>query len=93
MNKAQLVAAISRDCGLTKVDINRVLDSFINHVTRALKKNEFVKLVGFGTFLITKRQPRRGCNPQSGAPIRIAGGRVPRFAPGKELKRAIKSKS
>jgi DNA-binding protein HU-beta len=91
MNKAELVAAISKDCGLTKVDVNGVLDSFVSHVTRSLKKGERVTLVGFGTFLISRRKSRRGCNPQTRAPIRIAGGRVPRFAPGKELKGAIKS--
>jgi DNA-binding protein HU-beta len=91
MNKAELVGAISEDCGLTKVAVNRVIDSLVFHVTRSLKKGERVALVGFGTFMVSRRKSRRGRNPQTGQLMRISGGRVPRFAPGKDLKKAIKS--
>ena len=90
MNKAELIARIARDTGLTKADATRVVDALIDNVTRALKKGEKVTLVGFGTFGVSKRKARAGRNPQTGAPIRIGARRVPKFTAGKELKDAVK---
>ena len=90
MNKGQLIARIAKDAGLTKVDANKAVDALLDNVTRTLRKGEKVTLVGFGTFLVGKRRARTGRNPQTGAPIKIAACRVPRFAAGKELKGAIK---
>jgi DNA-binding protein HU-beta len=89
MNKAEIVARMAKESGLTKADANRALDAFLDNVTRALKKGEKVTLVGFGTFLVGRRRARTGRNPQTGAPIKIAARRVPRFAAGKELKDTV----
>jgi DNA-binding protein HU-beta len=90
LNKAQLVARIARDAGLTKSDANRAVDALIDNVTRSLKKGEKVTLVGFGTFSVFKRRARTVLNPRTGAPIRMAARRVARFAAGKELKDSVK---
>jgi DNA-binding protein HU-beta len=49
-----------------------------------------VTLVGFGTFSVSRRKPRKGKNPRTGQPMHVAGGRTPRFKPSKELKRAVR---
>jgi DNA-binding protein HU-beta len=49
-----------------------------------------VTLVGFGTFSVARRKPRKGKNPRTGQPMHVAGGRTPRFKPSKELKRAVR---
>jgi DNA-binding protein HU-beta len=49
-----------------------------------------VTLVGFGTFSVGRRKPRKGKNPRTGQPMNVAGGRTPRFKPSPELKRAIR---
>jgi DNA-binding protein HU-beta len=90
MNKAEIVARISKDTALTKADVNRALDALLDHVTRTLKKGERVTFVGFGTFIVTKRRARTGRDPRTGAPLKIGARRVPRFVPGKELKAEIK---
>ena len=89
MNKAEIVARMAKDSGITKADANRALDAFLENVTRALKKGEKVTLVGFGTFLVGRRRARTGRNPQTGAPIKIGARRVPRFAAGKDLKDTV----
>jgi DNA-binding protein HU-beta len=89
MNKAEMIASVAEDTGLTKADVGRCLDSLVEQVTKALKKGDRVALVGFGTFGVSKRKARAGRNPQTGAVIKIAARRVPRFAPGKELKAAV----
>jgi DNA-binding protein HU-beta len=90
MNKAQIVARVAKDTGLTKADANRILDALVANVSRALKKGEKVTLVGFGTFILAKRKARAGRNPQTGALLKIAARRVPRFVPGKDLKDFVK---
>jgi DNA-binding protein HU-beta len=90
VNRAEIVARIARDCGLTKADADRALGAFLDNVSRSLKKGEKVKLVGFGVFDVYRRKPRAGRDPYTGAPIRIPGRRVTRFTAGKELKALVK---
>ena len=90
MNKAELVEAMTKVTGLTKSDTEKSLDAFIEVVTKNIKKKEGVKLVGFGTFVVSNRKARVGRNPQTGEEIRIPARRVPVFRPGKELKDAVK---
>jgi DNA-binding protein HU-beta len=90
MNKAEIVARIANDTGLTKADVGRCLDAFLAGVSRSLKKGDKVTLVGFGTFAVGRRKARTGRNPQTGARIKIAARRVPRFTAGKNLKAIVK---
>jgi len=85
MNKAELIAKIAEDAGITKTQANDALDSFTETVTKSLKKGDKVTLVGFGTFSVTKRAARNGRNPQTGATIKIKAKKVAKFKPGKEL--------
>jgi DNA-binding protein HU-beta len=89
MNKAELVARIARDTGLTKADAGRAVDALVDNVTRALRRGEKVKLVGFGVFGVMRRKARNVRNPRTGIPLRIVARRVPRFTAGKELKEAL----
>jgi DNA-binding protein HU-beta len=93
LNKAQLVARIARDTGLTKSDVLRVVDALLGSVARSLRRGESVKLVDFGSFLVSRRRARQGHNPYTGQPIRIPARRWPRFAPGKALRQAVREGS
>ena len=90
MNKADLIEKMSKDARISKTAAGKTLDSFVDGVTKALRKNERVALVGFGTFSISRRKARVGRNPQTGEEIQIKARRVARFRPGKELAAAIK---
>ena len=85
MNKAELIAQIAEDAGVTKTQANAALDSFVEAVTVTLKKGGKVTLVGFGTFSVSKRAARNGRNPQTGAVIKIKAKKVAKFKAGKEL--------
>ncbi|MGH2552757.1 MAG: HU family DNA-binding protein [Chitinophagaceae bacterium] len=85
MNKADLIAKISEDTGITKTQANAALDSFVEAVTKTLKGGGKVTMVGFGTFTVSKRKARKGRNPQTGAEINIKARKVARFKAGKEL--------
>ena len=86
MNKAQIVSRVARDTKMTKVRTLRVVDCFLDQISRALKKGDRASLVGFGTFTVARRRARRGRNPQTGAPINIPARRVVRFSAGKTLR-------
>jgi DNA-binding protein HU-beta len=85
MNKAELIAKIADDAGITKTQANDTLDSFVEAVTKTLKGGGKVTLVGFGTFTVSKRAARNGRNPQTGEVIKIKARKVARFKAGKEL--------
>lgn len=90
MNKADLVATISKDAGITKDKANTAIDSLVGSITKGLKKGGRVTLVGFGTWYTSKRKARTGRNPQTGETIQIKAKRVARFKAGKELETAVK---
>lgn len=89
MNKGELVNAIAKSTDVTKADTERVLNGFVETVTKSLKKEETVLLVGFGTFSVKRRPRRKGHNPQTGESIMIKASRVPMFKPGKKLKDVV----
>jgi DNA-binding protein HU-beta len=89
MNKAELIAQIADEAGITKTQANTALDSFVGAVTKTLKKGDKVTLVGFGTFSVSKRQARNGRNPQTGEVIKIKARKVARFKAGKDLAERI----
>ena len=90
MNKAELIAAIAGDAGVSKSAAEKALNSFTENVTAALKKGERVALVGFGTFAVQKRAERNGRNPQTGASIKIPARKIVKFSAGKALKDSVK---
>jgi DNA-binding protein HU-beta len=85
MNKADLINKIADDTGITKTQANAAIDSFTEAVTKTLRGGGKVTLVGFGTFLISKRKARKGRNPQTKEEITIKARKVARFKAGKEL--------
>jgi len=92
MNKAELVEAISKRTGGTKVSVETTLDAFLDTVTGVLSKGESVALVGFGTFSMSRRAARKGRNPATGAEIRIPAAKVAKFSSGARLKKAVNKK-
>jgi DNA-binding protein HU-beta len=90
MTKAELVAKMANASGVTKVAAERALDGCLAGIRTSLRRGEAVTLVGFGTFLVGRRRPRRGRNPRTGALITIAAAKVPRFRPSRALKTALR---
>ena len=89
MNKSELVDAMSQDAGVTKADAARILESFMNTVTGALKKGDQVVLTGFGSFSTGDRAARTDRDPRTGKEIQIRAARVAKFKVGKLLKEAV----
>ena len=86
MNKAQLVAQISKRSELTKKDIQAALTSLQKVITKSLSVGDQVQINGFGTFALSYYPARTGRNPQTGESIEIEGANKPVFKPAKALK-------
>ncbi len=89
MNKGDLIEKISADANVSKTQAGSALDSFIGAVQKTLKEGGKVTLVGFGTFITTKRKARKGRNPKTGETIAIGARTVVKFRAGKELAEAM----
>ena len=92
MNKTELVQAIAENANLTKVQAKAALDATLDAVTGALKGGDKVALIGFGTFMVVKKNARQGINPATKAKIKIAAKKVVKFKPGAGLAAIVNKK-
>ena len=89
MTKSELIAAVAQKTGLKNTEAAKAVEEVLNLITKAVAKGNDVRLTGFGTFSLIKRTAREGRNPRTGAPLKIAASKAPKFKPGKEFKEAV----
>lgn len=89
MNKQDLISAVAESSGLSKADATKSVEGVFDAITGALKKGDEVRLVGFGTFSVSKRKASTGRNPRTGETMTIAASTQPKFKAGKGLKDAV----
>lgn len=89
MNKSDLISKVASTSGLTKTDAEKAIDATFSSITQSLKEGNEVRLIGFGTFAVANRAATEGRNPRTGAPLKIAATRLPKFKAGKQLKDAV----
>ena len=92
MNKTESVAAMAKETNLSKKDVEDVLKSFVDVVSKELKNGGKIQLVGFGTFEVSERAAREGRNPQTGETMKIEASKSPKFKAGKALKDVVNGK-
>ena len=89
MNKQELIATVADTSGLVKADAVKAVEAVFDAIEASLKKGDEVRLVGFGTFSISKRKASTGRNPRTGEPMTIKASTQPKFKAGKGLKDAV----
>lgn len=89
MNKAQLIDHMAERAQLTRQEAGRALEALLEGVTQTLVRGGEVTLVGFGTFAVDERAPRKGRNPKTGEEVAIPAAKIPKFRPGKRLREAV----
>jgi nucleoid DNA-binding protein len=89
MTKTELINEMAEVLNSRK-EAQKALESLLSTISDALKNGDSVTLTGFGAFKVSKRNARKGRNPQTGETIQIQSKNVARFVPGKHLKDAIK---
>lgn len=88
MNKAQLIDEVRKQLGqdASTAASERAVDAVLAAVTRGLKRDKEVQLVGFGTFSVATRGARRGFNPHTKQPMKIKAMKTVRFKAGQSLR-------
>ena len=89
MNKNELIAEIADAVDVSKAKAAEALDAFTHIIAKALASGDEIRLVGFGTFTVVNRKATEGRNPRTGAVIKIAASRQPKFRAGKALKEQV----
>ncbi len=92
MNKTELVASIAERSGLSKKDSEKALAATIDSIIEAVKNDDKVQLIGFGTFERRSRSARTGRDPRTNNPIDIPACNVPAFKAGKAFKDEVAGK-
>src|SRR3546814_9636043 len=83
MNKQDLIGTVAESSGLSKSDASKAVEGVFDAISGALKKGDEVRLVGFGTFSVTKRKASTGRNPCTGEPMTIKPSAQPKFKTGR----------
>lgn len=89
MNKGEFVEALADRLEVSRAQADRALTAVLEILQESMEKGEKVAFTGFGSFDVSERAARTGRNPQTGATIKIAAARVPRFSAGATLKAAV----
>lgn len=90
MTKKELIEIVARKAHLTKKASRDAVETFLSEVSRQLLKGERIILSGFGTFHVIQMKSKRVIVPKTGIEKNVPSHRLPRFIPGKTLKRKIK---
>ncbi len=93
MNKTDLIQHLADKHTLTKAEAGRILDTLLDVVVTSVKKGDAVVIPGFGSFKQHARAARNGVNPSTGAKIKIAAAKLPKFTPGATFKAAVDPKA
>jgi integration host factor subunit beta len=90
MTKSELIAELSAaNPHLLGRDVEVIVATIFDEITRALARGERVELRGFGAFTVKRREARTGRNPRTGEAVSVGEKIVPFFKAGKELRERI----
>ena len=89
MTKAELIAQVTTETGLTKAASQQILDTLVTVVTKMLRTEGRFALAGLGVFEVSKRAKRTGRNPRTGEPVTIKAHKAVKFKAAKALKNTV----
>ncbi len=92
MNKSDVIQDVTGASGLSKSDVEKVIDAFFDTVRAAVGQGDRVAWPSFGSFSATQRQARIGRNPRTGEPVPIAAATAVKFSASTVLKAALNPK-
>ena len=89
MTKSDIIKEVAEGTGLTKVEIEAVLDGVIHSISESLKRGERVDLRGFGSFIVKQRAARDARNPATREIVQLQERHIPAFKVSKILKNIV----
>ena len=90
LTKSELIAVLAgRYHQLAARDMDFAVKTVLDAMADALAQGQRIEIRGFGSFSLSRRQPRVGRNPKSGEKVHVPAKLVPHFKPGKELRERV----
>ena len=89
MTKSDIIKEVAEGTGLTKVEIEAVLEGVILSISESLMHGERVDIRGFGSFLVKNRAARDARNPATREIVKLQERFVPIFKVSKLLKEEV----
>ena len=89
MNKIDLIEALKKETGLTKIEAKKVVALFFDEMSNALANGDRVEIRGLCSFYVKKYKAYAGRNPRTGDPVRVESKKLPFFKCGNELKERV----
>ena len=89
MNKIDLIEALKKETGLTKIEAKKVVDLFFDEMANALANGDRVEIRGLCSFYVKKYEAYTGRNPKTGEPTQVESKKLPFFKVGKGLRERV----
>ena len=90
MTKADIVSEIAKNTGIEKVQVQAVVEAFMEGIKTSLIQQNNVYLRGFGSFIVKKRAQKVARNISKNTTITIPGHNIPAFKPAKGFAEKVK---
>lgn len=90
MTKADIVSEIAKQTGAEKVQVQTIVEAFMDSVKDSLANNNNVYLRGFGSFIVKKRAQKVARNISQKTTITIPEHNIPAFKPAKSFAAKVK---
>jgi integration host factor subunit beta len=84
--KKELVDRIAADSNLSRADVKRTIQAFLDEVIEELDKGNRLEFRDFGVFEIRQRAARRAQNPKTLEQVEGPARRTVKFKPGRLMK-------
>ena len=89
MTKAQLIARVATELGLSRKRVGSICDAFLDELGNCLAEGEEIHLSGFGVFTVRQKEAYTARNPKTGDSVEIPASNRVNFAASKMLKEKI----
>ncbi len=90
MTKADIVSEIAKSTGVEKVQVQAIVEAFMDSIKTSLTNKNNVYLRGFGSFIVKKRAQKVARNISKNTTITIPEHDIPAFKPAKSFAAKVK---
>ena len=90
MTKAGIVSEIAKSTGVEKVQVQAIVEAFMDSIKTSLTNKNNVYLRGFGSFIVKKRAKKVARNISKNTTITIPEHNIPAFKPAKSFAAKVK---
>ncbi len=89
VNRQKLLVAVTEKTGLPRSKAMAAMDAVFDCVSHSLKDGNEVRVLNFGSFVISERKAGKGRDPRTGAEINVPQSKSVRFRPSKTLREVL----